>query len=222
MLLDDNKNDDFTFDDGFDDLNTIDISESVKHQEKEAKENNDREHSVLYELFSYLKILCIAIVIALITNNFIIINATVPTGSMTNTILEGDRLIGFRFSYLFSEPQRGDIIIFKWPDDPSEKFVKRVIGLPGDCVEIKKEADKVHVYVNGEMLNEPYLREEMYTAKDYTFLVPADSYFVMGDNRNDSKDSRYWTNTYVPKENIIAKAIFKYYSTFKSLTTKYY
>ena len=71
-----------------------------------------------------------------IFTQYIIVNAEVPTGSMKNTIMEGDRLIGFRLSYLFSKPERGDVIIFKYPDDEKQNFVKRVIGIPGDVVQI--------------------------------------------------------------------------------------
>ena len=76
---------------------------------------------------------------------------------MENTILTGDRLIGFRLAYLFHEPERGDIVIFKYPDDESQNFVKRVIGIPGDVIQISNG----HVYVNGEQLEENYLREPM-------------------------------------------------------------
>lgn len=172
---------------------------------------------IIKEIFSYIKIFVFAIIAALLVDNFIVINATIPTGSMRNTILEGDHIIGFRLSYLFSEPEFGDIIIFKYPDNPEEKFVKRVIGLPGDVVEIKNEYSGVHVYVNGERLEEPYIKEPMITDQDYTFIVPADNYFVLGDNRNNSKDSRYWKNTYVPREYILAKSIFAYYPDFRML-----
>ena len=87
-------------------------------------------------------------------------------------------------------------------------FVKRIIGIPGDIVEIKNDT----VYVNGEQLEEPYLKESMALGQNMVFEVPADSYFVMGDNRNISNDARYWNNTYVKKEQIIGKAIVKYYS----------
>lgn len=231
MLLDEKKQDDFLFDeDDFDnlssysssdkDLHTINMSSQSKKERSSS--GNDEERTILQELFSYVKILCVAIVLALLINNYVIVNASVPTGSMNNTIMEGDRLIGFRLSYLFSEPKRGDIIIFKFPDDTSQKFVKRVIGLPGDIIEIKPEKDGVNVYVNGEKLNEPYLKEEMKTDSNATFIVPNDSYFVMGDNRNDSKDSRFWKNTYVPKDYIIAKAVLKYYSEVELLTTPQY
>ncbi len=164
--------------------------------------------SILSEILSYIKIFAAAIIIAFITTHFIIINAQVPTGSMKNTIMEGDRLIGFRLSYIFSEPERGDIVIFKYPDDETQTYVKRVIGTPGDIIQIISGK----VYVNGEELEEDYLREPMaITTKQETYVVPEGHYFMMGDNRNNSLDSRYWTNTYVAKEKILAKVLFRYY-----------
>lgn len=222
MLLDKNDNNKEFFDE-FSKYDKYDQPESDDTIISPVKTKD--EHNIFKELLSYLKIMCVAIVLALIINNFIIINATVPTGSMNNTIMENDRLIGFRLSYLFSKPERGDIIIFKYPDNPSEKFVKRIIGVPGDIVEIKKITNGsdsyVRVYVNGEELYEPYIKEPMQISHDYLYIVPADSYFVMGDNRNDSKDSRYWINTYVPEDYILAKAIFKYYREVEFLNTKY-
>lgn len=121
---------------------------------------------------------------------------------MENTILTGDRLIGFRLAYLFHEPERGDIVIFKYPDDESQNFVKRVIGIPGDVIQISNG----HVYVNGEQLEENYLREPMNNdGEELTYVVPADSYFMLGDNRNNSKDSRYWTNTFVSRIRLLLR-----------------
>ena len=92
----------------------------------------------------------IAFAAAFIILRFIVINAQVPTGSMKETINENDRLFGFRLAYVFSEPQQGDVIIFKFPDDESKTYIKRVIGTPGDTVKISAGA----VYVNGEKLDE--------------------------------------------------------------------
>ena len=171
------------------------------------------------EVLSYIKILVLAAVIAFLCNTFIIVNAEVPTGSMRDTIMEHDRLIGFRLSYKFSDPQRGDIIIFKFPDDETETYVKRIIGLPGDMIEIMPDGDGVvHVYVNGQILDEPYIREPMAAVSDYQrYIVPEGHYFAMGDNRNSSLDSRYWDNKYIARDKILAKAIFKYYKEFKIL-----
>ena len=165
------------------------------------------------EVLSLVKIVVIAVVFALVFTNFIIINAEVPSGSMRDTIWEGDRLFGFRLAYKFSEPKRGDIIIFKFPDDETQNYVKRVIGLPNDIVQIKNG----RVYINGEELDEPYIKDYILDdGETYTYIVPEDSYFLLGDNRNNSKDSRYWVNTFVKKEKIVAKVVVRYYSGEKS------
>lgn len=161
------------------------------------------------ELISWIKIIITAAAIAFVLNNFIIANSRVPSGSMENTIMSHDRVIGSRLTYLFGEPQRGDIAIFHWPDDESIYFVKRVIGLPGDTVDIRDGK----VYLNGSdtPLDEPYLKEPMLPEAPMHFEVPEDSYFMMGDNRNNSMDARRWKHTYVKKEKIIAKVLFRYY-----------
>lgn len=139
-----------------------------------------------------------------------------------------DRLIGFRFAYWFEEPQRGDIILFEYPVDETQIYIKRVIGLPGETVEIRDG----HIYIDGseKPLKEDYLKETWIWENDgYTFEVPEGCYFVLGDNRNDSEDGRLWANeaikeglastpeeakqySFVRKDQIKGKAIFKYYS----------
>lgn len=174
-----------------------------------TKKSANTSNVILSEILSYVKIVLVAIAIAFLFTQFIIVNAQVPSGSMRNTIVEDDRLIGFRLAYTFDAPQRGDIIIFKFPDDEKQNYVKRVIGLPGDVVQI------IHgqVFVNGELLDEPYLAEKMNDNEvEETYIVPSDHYFVLGDNRNSSLDSRYWKNTYVARNKILAKVIFRYYS----------
>ena len=139
-----------------------------------------------------------------------IINADIPTGSMENTIMPGNRLIGSRLSYLKDGPERGDIVIFRYPDNEEELYVKRVIGLPGETVDIRDG----HIYIGGSEvpLTEDYLKEEWTVATgDYHFQVPEDSYLMLGDNRNDSWDARYWNNTYVQREKILGKAVVIYW-----------
>ena len=178
-----------------------------KQGKKKAK---NQKSSVASEVFSWILTMAAAVALALVLKNFVIINAEVPTGSMENTIMPGDDLLGFRLAYLNSEPERGDIIIFKFPDDETQKYVKRVIGLPGDTVTI--DDGKVYINNSTEPLEENYLKEDwVKAAGHYVYQVPEDSYFVMGDNRNDSYDSRYWINTFVTKDKIIGKALFIYY-----------
>lgn len=172
-----------------------------------------REHNAPYmknqtkrSIFSWIVTVAVAIGIAILVNKFVILNVTIPSSSMEDTIEVGERLIAFRQSYLFSDPERGDIVVFPFPDDPSRNFIKRVIGTPGDTVE---GVDGV-VYVNGEPLDEPYLKEPMNS--DFgPYEVPEGCYFMMGDNRNNSADSRAWENTFVLRHDILGKAVFSYY-----------
>ena len=201
--------DDFSFDEDDDDDNIYDIPR-YSDEPVAPHHHKEKQETIGQEILSYIKILAVAVIVAFLFTRFIIVNAQVPSGSMENTILTGDRLIGFRLAYLFHEPERGDIVIFKYPDDEKQNFVKRVIGIPGDVVQI------IHgkVYVNGNELDEPYLREPMNdNEEEQVFVVPEGHYFVMGDNRNDSLDSRYWkTSNYVSEKKILAKVIFRYYN----------
>ena len=152
------------------------------------------------EVWDYVKMIIIVVVVVLVINNVVLINAKIPSESMENTIMTGDRIFGFRLAYGFNmnvfgneiskkwkDPERFDIVIFKYPDDESQLFIKRIIGLPGDKVEI----------IDGE--------------------VPENCYFMMGDNRNNSKDSRYWTNTFVRFDQIVGKAEIRYFPSIKLL-----
>lgn len=200
-------------------FNTYDDDDDYDDDNEPVDSSKDYQSSkgffsfLFSEVLSLVKIVVIAVVFALVFTNFIIINAEVPSGSMRDTIWEGDRLFGFRLAYKFSEPKRGDIIIFKFPDDETQNYVKRVIGLPNDIVQIKNG----RVYINGEELDEPYIKDYILDdGETYTYIVPEDSYFMLGDNRNNSKDSRYWVNTFVKKEKIVAKVVVRYYSGEKS------
>lgn len=187
----------------------LDLENNAEKSSESNKDNKKAQsNSVLKEILNWILTFSIAILVAVVLKEFVIINATVPTGSMENTILPGDDLFGFRLAYTFSEPERGDIVIFKNPDDRSEKYIKRLIGLPGDKVEIVD----AQVYINGELLEEDYLKEAWVSGTGpYEFNVPEGHYYFMGDNRNDSLDARYWANTYVPKDDLIGKALAIYY-----------
>ena len=173
-------------------------------------EKKNTPSGVIKELFSWIFTIAAAVALALFLNQVVLINATIPSGSMENTIMEGDRLLGFRLAYKAGDPKRGDIIIFKYPDNEEENYIKRVIGLPGETIEIRD----AKIYINGSdtPLEEGYLKEEwVVETGPYTFEVPEDCYLVLGDNRNNSKDARYWANTYVARDKILGKAWFRYY-----------
>lgn len=170
--------------------------------------------SVKREILSWLITIGAAFILAYCITNYIIIKAEIPTSSMESTIMVGDKIVGNRLAYLFSEPERGDIVIFKYPDNEEENYVKRVIGLPGETVEILD--GKVYINQSSEPLEEPYLSVVMQDSFG-PYVVPEGSYFMLGDNRNVSKDSRYWKNTYVTKDQLIAKAWFRYSPSFGSV-----
>ena len=166
--------------------------------------------SWIKEMLSLLGTMAVAAGLVLLLKEFVIINALIPSGSMENTIMPGDRLIGNRLAYLSEEPKRGDIVIFLYPDDESALFVKRVIGLPGEKVTI--EDAKVYIGEEEVLLEEDYLKDEWIIDNgSYSFEIPEDSYLVLGDNRNNSKDARYWQNAYVEGDKILGKAVFRYW-----------
>lgn len=175
-------------------------------------------------LKEYSEALIIALLLAMIIRTFFIQAFKIPSGSMLDTLLIGDHLLVSKITYgvkvpftdnflvSFSEPQHEDIIVFEFPEDPSKDFIKRVIGMPGDTIEIR---DKV-VYRNGQKLDEPYVQHTDPSIRNgprdnkEPFTVPEDKYFVMGDNRDESYDSRFWG--FVDKGKIKGKAWILYWS----------
>ena len=125
-------------------------------KEAVAKDAEDEQVNIFKEILSILGTMAIAAGLVFLLKEFIIINAFIPSSSMENAIMPGDRVIGNRLAYLSKEPERGDIVIFLYPDDESQLFVKRVVGLPGEEVVI----EDAKVYVEGILLEEPYLKEE--------------------------------------------------------------
>jgi len=186
----------------------------------------------------YFESLVIAVVLALFIRTFVVQAFKIPTGSMEQNLLIGDHLLVNKFvfgptvSHLertvlpIADIRRKDVIVFKFPQDPSRDFIKRVIGLPGDTVELRSK----RVFINGKALDEPYvyyledpppLPQEMETSGDGQgsgdprvqygpVTVPAGQYFVMGDNRDNSEDSRYWG--FMPRENVKGRALVIYWS----------
>lgn len=172
-----------------------------------------KEKLIKKEIFSWIRVIILAVVIAIAINSFVIINAKVDSGSMESTMMTDSRAFGLRFAYWFSEPERYDIVVFKFPDDESQKFVKRIIGLPGETVEIVDG----EVYIDGSEtpLDDSFVNET--PTGDYgPFVVPEDSYFMMGDNRNNSNDSRSWLNKYVSEDKILGKIFLSYWPKIKT------
>lgn len=176
---------------------------SIKEQ-TQAKEPIDWKKEIL----SWVIIVVVAYLLAICITKFIIIKTEIISGSMIHTLEVDDLVIGNRLAYLFDEPERGEIIFFAFPDDESKTYVKRIIGLPGETVEIVD--GKVYINGSSKPLDEPYLKEEMIGSFG-PYTVPEGGYFVLGDNRNVSVDSRFWDNQFVTKKQIFGKAWFRCY-----------
>jgi signal peptidase I len=211
---------------------TGDSLESVPPQAELPAEEQDKPNrkSAARE---WIESLVFSLIFVFFFTSFIAQATQVPTESMKPTILVGDHFFLDKFAFAANYPDfllrilparlisRGDIVAFKSPENPKIPFIKRVIGLPGDTLEIR---DK-QVYINGNLLNEPYARfidlhiyhrnsgiPDEYLVRDNfgPFSIPGDSYFMMGDNRDNSNDSRYWGT--VNQKSIIGKPLFIYWS----------
>jgi len=180
-----------------------------------------KQRNIFWE---YSEILIVAIVLALIIRAFLVQAYKIPSGSMLETLQIGDYLLVTRFNYdikvPFSDisiintgdPERGDIIVFRYPEDTSQNYIKRVVGLPGDTIEIREK----QLFRNGKAVVEPYSQftrpwSRITGIDNYNqVIVPENKLFVMGDNRDESADSRAWG--FVPRENIQGKAWIIYWS----------
>ena len=210
---------------------------------------SEKGEKIKKEAFSWLKIAAMAFVMAIIITQVIIMKTEVVSGSMIPELEIGDHVIGNRLAYLFSDPERGDVIFFEYPlsykelyaldpeltycidrklndtepryHNESSVYVKRIIGLPGDKVEIRK--GKIYINDSDTPLDEPYLNGKP-KGNFGPYYVPDDCYFCLGDNRNTSSDAREWDNTvddpsdpdydpdrfrFVHKDKIYAKALLK-------------
>ena len=165
----------------------------------------------------YLETGLLALFAAILLRLFVVSAYRVSSASMENALYEGDYLFVNKLAYSFGQgPQVGDIVVFKYPNNPSKDFIKRIVALPGQTVQL---ADKI-VYVDEEVAAIPATSKNTdgrIMPGDLSFrdnfgpyVVPLDEYFVLGDNRDDSRDSRFWGS--VPQENIRGKAVFVYWS----------
>jgi len=177
----------------------------------------------------YFESICVAVILALFVRTFVVQAFKIPTGSMENNLLIGDHLLVNKFVFgptlgvveeavlPIGHIRRGNVIVFKFPEAPERDFIKRVIGLPGETIELRKK----RVFINDVMLDEPYVRflsppdQEGGSAFDLReqygpVTVPDGHYFMMGDNRDNSEDSRYWG--FLPQEYVKGRALFVYFS----------
>ncbi len=149
-----------------------------------------------------------AVALALAIRTFIIAPFKIPSGSMHPTLYEGDRILVSKFTYRFEAPKRGDIIVFRYPEDPKRSFIKRLVGVGGDRVVIKNG----RLWVNDKLLEEnevfrtnTYYSQGVYGQEGQVTEVPPGQFFVLGDNSASSHDSRFWG--FVPKRLLIGKAL---------------
>jgi signal peptidase I len=180
----------------------------------------------------YFESIVVAVILALFIRTFVVQAFKIPTGSMEENLLIGDHLLVNKFVYgptasnleqavlPIDTISRGEVIVFKYPVEPERDFIKRVIGLPGETVEVRERK----VYINGTPIDEPYAHFLLpASSADYhevtsfdvrerygPVTVPADHYFVMGDNRDNSQDSRYWG--FLPRGHVKGKALLIYWS----------
>ena len=173
------------------------------------------KQEIIKEVISWTKTVVFAVVFALCITQFVIVNAKVPTGSMMDNIMPNDRIVAFRLSYVRSKPERFDIVVFHFPDDRTQLYVKRIIGLPGETITIR--AGKVYINDNPTPLDDSFIRTKPYEEDFGPVTIPDDSYFMMGDNRNNSADSRAWVNKYVVEDDILGKVLFRYFPNIKVL-----
>lgn len=172
--------------------------------ENETEQKSTTQYKTL--LFDWSKTIILSILFALIIRMTIVGAYYVPTGSMQPTIEIGDRLLGCKFLYWFTEPKAGDIVVFEPPPQAEadvSRFVKRVVAVEGDIVEVKNGM----VYINGEPRQEPYASSPLYRIP--AIKVPDGKLFVLGDNRNNSADGHVWG--FLPAANVEAKIIFRFW-----------
>jgi len=164
---------------------------------------------VLKEIFDFVKWFAVSFALLFILNRTVVINAQVVSPSMENTIMTNGRVIASRVAYRRNGPSRFDVIIFNDPDGlKSDPFVKRVIGLPGETVEIRDGL----VYINGSDIPLDYsFVRSLYLGSHGPLLVPENGYFVLGDNRTNSHDSKDWTNPFVSRDEILGRVLITYF-----------
>ena len=161
---------------------------------------------LLTEVRSWFRDVIFALATAIFIVVFVIQPVKVEGTSMQPQLVDQERIFVNRFIYRFADIHHGDIVVFWYPRDRSKSFIKRVVGIPGDEVEIRNGS----VFVNGIKVDEPYLKPEFRDRESFhRVLVPRDKYFVLGDHRNSSNDSRNWG--FVPRDLIYGKAIFGYW-----------
>ncbi|MEW6661250.1 MAG: signal peptidase I [Bacillota bacterium] len=149
----------------------------------------------------FLESIIIAIILATVIRVFLFQPFYIPSGSMEPTLMPGDRIIVNKLVYRFSEPVRGDVVVFKYPLDPQKDYIKRIVAVMGERIKVIDS----RLFINNKQVPEPYLPPSLIYNDFGPADVPSGAYFVMGDNRNNSQDSRIWGP--LPRENVVGKAV---------------
>lgn len=163
------------------------------------------------EVREWAQSIAIALLLTLVIRTYVVQAFKIPSGSMRPTLMEGDKLFVNKFVYRFESPQRGDIVVFKYPRDRKKDFIKRLIAFGGETVEIRNGK----IFIDGKKVELPalqkfyYYNHEDYGGPGVLIHVPEDSFYVLGDNSANSTDSRFWG--FVPKKDMIGKAIFRWW-----------
>lgn len=165
---------------------------------KEKKGTGDFKRNIIALVTGTL----IGIIVALAVFKFILITAVATGADMEGTISSGDRILGTRLDVEEGDIERYDILLFSPSDDPEKLCLKRVVGLPGETIEIRDG----EVYADGRLLDDSFVRYPMNRRGDGIYTIPEGCFFFLGDNRNNSYDSRFWDEKFVPLDNIKAKA----------------
>ncbi len=186
----------------------LNINNTINNQDKKQK-------TILKDVLEWVLAIGVAFLIAYFITHVLIINTVVPSESMQPTINVNDRLITNRLAYLFKEPERGDVIVLPSPDEEGVLFVKRIIGLPNETVDIIDG----EVYIDGVKLEEDYVSSPITDkTRNSSYQVPEDCVFVMGDNRAVSVDARYWHDKYLKIDDIEGKVAFRYFPGIKIIS----
>lgn len=173
---------------------------------KDEVRNHPQNFSIAFSFKSWSRDILFAVAIAIFIVIFVIQPVKVEGTSMQPQLADQDRIFVNRFIYRFAEIDRSDVVVFWYPQDHRKSFIKRIIGVPGDRIEIRRGL----VYLNGALLDEPYLKSEFRDFRSFgEVIVPEGKYYVLGDHRNSSNDSRNWG--FVERPLIYGKAVFSYW-----------
>lgn len=178
------------------------ITYNIEEAKQKKKRGGDGMDSFTKKILKAIIIYVILVVIFVVLFQTVFMLSLIPSSSMENTIMTGDVVFSNRYDVKEEDIERFDILVFIPPDNPDITYIKRVIGLPGETIEVKDGK----VYAEGVELDDSFIKNSQNKVGDGIYEIPEGCYFFMGDNRNNSNDSRFWENPYVPIDDIQAKA----------------